>query len=138
MKLTSLIAWWTNKRLFWFAVWAWLIAIGFLVLEQKKEFIHDSLYRVTWYRYRVPQGSRIETGDRLAAREEIRITKIRTLGFVSLVAAIVSTMITVRRLLRGEKIFREAFAKDRPRPDYHEEIELGRRLREIGKRNRHP
>lgn len=103
-------SWWTNKRLFWFAFWAWLLGIAF-VLEDKKEYDRDAIYEVTTYRYRKIESTRIDSGENLAKRELKRTTKLRIIGYACLLGAVASSTVIIQRLGRGEHVFRDAFSK---------------------------
>ena len=87
-------------------------------LEERKEFDRGAVYRVDTYRVytgggRTHTGTRIESGDTLATREERRITVIRVVGYACLAAAIACTTIILQRLGRGERVLRDAFCKPR-------------------------
>ena len=109
-------SWWTNKRLVWFTFWTLLFGVALLAEEQH---IYDTsaLYRVQSYRgYRgggmYPVGDpRIASGDELAQSEITRITAMRVIGILCLVAAGAGVVVIFGRMSRGEPVFRDAFRK---------------------------
>src|SRR6266480_5646889 len=92
MSAQSGSSWWTNKRVVWFTFCTLVFGIAFLFEEQH---ISDTsaIYRVQSYRgykggsmYSVGDP-RIASGDELAQSEISRITTMRVIGILCLVAA---------------------------------------------------
>src|SRR5712692_2922900 len=117
-------SWWTNKRLVWFTFWTLLFGIAFL-LEEQHIYDTSAIYRVQSYRgYRggsmYPVGDpRTVSGDELAQSEISRITVMRVIGILWLVAAAGGVVVIFGRTSRGEPVFREAFRKGWRRPNSH-------------------